>query len=318
MQTVNSPFKVAVVQATPALMDRDATLDRACELILEAGHNGARLVAFPESFVPGYPDWVWSIPAGEQAVLNELSAEFLANAVTIPSDPLDKLCRIARRARTYVVLGLSECSVADSGSILYDTLVYIDADGQLLGRHRKLVPTGGERLVWAQGDGSTLSGFNTPLGKIGGLLGWENYMPLARYAMAAGGVQVLVAATRDRGEPWMSTLRHIAKEGRMLVLGACTLPDRAESVNTGGSAIVNPEGEFITGPVTAKEEILYAEIDPKEMRGPKWMLDAAGHYARPDVFQLTINRRPPGMVYQDDAARDSQEIDAPGDSERGI
>jgi len=335
MRTVNAPFKVAVIQAAPVLMDRDATIDKACELIFEAGQNGARLVAFPESFIPGYPDWVWTVPAGEQAMLNDLNAEFLANAVTIPSDPLDKICRIARRARTHVVLGVSERGMEGSGTTLYDTLVYIDARGQLLGRHRKLVPTGGERLVWAQGDGSALSGFNTPLGKIGGLLGLENYMPLARYAMYAGGVQIYLAATWAHVEPWLATLRHIAKEGRMYVLSACSVLHRAEHrawygfepkfdgnsdewIDAGDSAIVNPAGDFIAGPVRSKEAILYAEIDPKELRGPKWMLDVAGHDARPDVFQLTIRRKPRELMADDDGARDARAIDTLGDSVRGI
>jgi nitrilase len=168
------------------------------------------------------------------------------------------------------------------------------------------VPTGGERLVWAQGDGSTLQVYDTPLGKLGGLICWENYMPLARYAMYAWGTQIYVAATWDCGQPWLSTLRHIAKEGRVYVIGCCIamrkddIPDRYpmkqkyyaemdEWINIGDSAIVNPEGHFIAGPVRKQEEILYAEIDPRMMQGPKWMLDVAGHYARPDVFQLTVH-----------------------------
>src|SRR5207249_152904 len=148
-------------------------------LILEAGHHGARLVAFPESFVPGYPEWVWSVPAGEQALLSELHAGYLANAVTIPSDPLDKLCHIARRARTVVILGVSECGVEGGAASLYDTLVYIDAQGHIAGKHRKLVSAGGERLVWEPGDGSNFTTVQTVLGRLGGLIGSENYLPLA-------------------------------------------------------------------------------------------------------------------------------------------
>jgi nitrilase len=192
-------------------------------------------------------------------------------------------------------------------------LLYFNPEGILMGKHRKLVPTGGERLVWAQGDGSTLEVFETPLGKIGGLICWENYMPLARYAMYAWGTQIYIAATWDRGEPWLSTLRHIAKEGRVYVVGCCTalrsddIPDRLEYkqkfysgsrewINVGDSAIVNPDGEFIAGPVSMKEEILYGEVDPRMMRGPKWMLDVAGHYARPDVFELIVHRAPHPMI----------------------
>ena len=168
-------------------------------------------------------------------------------------------------------------------------------------------------MVWAQGDGSTLEVYDTPLGKIGGLICWENYMPLARYTMYAWGTQIYIAATWDRVEPWLSTLRHIAKEGRVYVIGCCIamrkddIPERFEYkqkfysesrewINVGDSAIVNPDGEFIAGPVRNKEEILYAEVDPQLMRGPKWMLDVAGHYARPDVFELIVHRQAHPMI----------------------
>jgi nitrilase len=182
----------------------------------------------------------------------------------------------------------------------------------LLGRHRKLVPTGGERLVWAQGDGSTLQVFETELGSLGGLICWENYMPPARYALYGWGIRIYVAATWDRGEPWRSTLRHIAKEGRVYVLSACMplrksdLPADAglagfyagveDWINVGDSAIVDPDGNFLAGPVEREELLLYAEVDPERMLGPRWMLDVAGHYARPDIFQLKVNRQPQPMV----------------------
>ncbi len=299
-------FTVAAVQAAPVFLDRDATVTKACDLIGQAGRARARLVVFPESFIPAYPDWVWAIPPGEAGMLTDLYAEFLANSVTIPSDATDRLCRAARQSGTYVVMGLSERNAEASGDSLYNTLLYIDARGEILGKHRKLVPTGGERLVWAPGDGSTLAVYDTPLGRLGGLICWENYMPLARYAMYAWGARIYVAATWDRGEPWLSTLRHIAKEGRVYVIGACIamrkadIPDSLEFkqrfyggvgewVNAGDSAIVDPDGAFLAGPVHEKEEILYAEIDPRRMSGPRWMLDVAGHYARPDVFELTVH-----------------------------
>ena len=300
------PFRVAAAQATPVFLDRVATVQKACDLIAEAGRNGARLVAFPESFIPCYPDWVWSLPSGENDQLAELYAEFVAQSVTIPGPDTQKLCEAAREAGTYVVMGLSERNVEASGGSLYNTLLYIDPQGRIMGKHRKLVPTGGERLVWAQGDGSTLNAYDTSLGKLGGLICWENYMPLARYAMYAWGTQIYIAATWDRGQTWLATLRHIAKESRAYVIGCCMplrysdVPDRYafksrydaanEWINVGDSAIVNPQGDFIAGPVRLKEELLYAELDPRQMTGQKWMLDVAGHYARPDVFQLTVNR----------------------------
>jgi len=307
--TPRAPFKVAAVQAAPVFLDREATVEKACRLIAEAASNGARLVAFPESFIPAYPDWVWAVPAGQEGLLNELYAELVANAVEIPSQATASLCQAARRAKAHVVMGLTERNTEASGSSLYNTLLYIDAKGNILGKHRKLVPTGAERLVWAQGDGSTLQAFDTPLGKLGGLICWENYMPLARYAMYAWGAQIYIAATWDRSEPWLSTLRHIAKEGRVFVIGCCMalryddIPDRysfkkhyasdpSPWINVGDSAIVNPNGEFIAGPLRLQEGILYAEIDPRQMAGPRWMLDVAGHYARPDVFELTVNTEP--------------------------
>jgi len=306
-------IKIATVQATPIFLNREATIEKACYLIAEAGRNGARMVTFPESFLPSYPDWVWAVPAGDEGMLNELYAELLEQAVTVPSPVTERLCQAARNAGCYVVMGISERNAEASNASMYNTLIYIDDQGNLLGRHRKLVPTGGERLVWAQGDGSTLGVYSTPFGVLSGLICWENYMPLARYALYAWGTQIYVAATWDRGEPWLSTIRHIAKEGRVFVLSSCIalrtadIPDHYEFkkkyyrsnrewINAGDSAIVNPEGEFIAGPLHKKEDILYAEIDPRQMRGPKWMLDVAGHYARPDVFQLMVNKASRPMI----------------------
>jgi nitrilase len=200
---------------------------------------------------------------------------------------------------------MSERNAEASGGSLYNTLLYIDADGQILGKHRKMVPTGPERMIWAQGDGSMLNVYNTPFGKISGLICFENYMPLARYALYAWGTQIYIAATVARGDDWLATLRHIAIEGRVFVIGCgiverkSDIPDRYafkqtyepdidEWINVGDSAIVNPEGEFIAGPMREQEGILYAEIDPVQMQAAKWDLDVAGHYARPDVFQLTV------------------------------
>jgi nitrilase len=329
VSTPNTSFKIAAVQATPVFLNREATVDKASELIAEAGRNGASLVVFTESFIPAYPDWVWAVPAGEEGVLNALYAELLANAVEIPSPATQRLCQAAKRAGVYVVMGITERNVEASGGSLYNTLLYIDAQGKILGKHRKLVPTGGERLVWAQGDGSTLDVYDTPFAKIGGLICWENYMPLARYAMYAWGTQIYIAATWDRGEPWLSTLRHIAREGRVFVIGSGMLlrktdiPDHyefkqrfyqhvGEWINVGESAIVNPDGELIAGPLREQEGILYAEIDPAQMRGPKWMLDVAGHYARPDVFQLMVRRESHPMIMAKDSTFESDVLEQIG------
>ncbi|MEO8973204.1 MAG: carbon-nitrogen hydrolase family protein [Ktedonobacteraceae bacterium] len=322
---IKTSFKIAAIQATPVFLDRSATVEKACELIAIAGHEGARLVVFPEAFIPTYPHWVWEIPAGEEEMLGGLYAALLENAVTIPSEATERLCRAAKLANVYVVMGMSERNTEASGASMYNTILYIDAHGEILGKHRKLVPTGGERLVWAQGDGSTLRVYDTSLGKIGGLICWENYMPLARYAMYAWGTQIYLAPTWDRGQTWQATLRHIAKEGRVYVIGCSivmhknTIPDQFayiqkfyadahEWINVGDSAIIDPWGQYIAGPVRKKEEILYAEIDIQQMYGSKWMFDVAGHYARPDVFELIVHTDARQMLQ----ARADSDMQTPG------
>jgi nitrilase len=308
---VNQPFVVAAVQATPVFLDRAATVEKACRLIAEAGSRGARLIVFPETFIPTYPDWIWALPPGEFAAQHELYVRLLDQSVDVPGETTRELGAAARAAGAYVVMGINERNIEASGSSLYNTLLYIDDTGELLGKHRKLVPTGAERLVWAQGDGSTLETYDAPFGRIGGLICWENYMPLARYTMFAWGTQIYVAPTWDRGEPWLSTLRHIAAEGRVYVIGCCIVMKRSdvppeiaakvrykgdeEWINVGDSAIVAPNGEFIAGPVSEREEILYAEVDLTRL-GSKMMLDVAGHYGRPDIFQLTVRRDARPMV----------------------
>jgi nitrilase len=317
---ISEPFTVAAVQAAPVFLDRAATLEKACDLIAQAGREGARLVAFTESFIPAYPDWVWALPAGEERLHSELFAELLANAVDVPGPETDRLGQAARQAGVHVVMGVNERNREASGASLYNTLLFLDAQGDLLGKHRKLVPTAGERLVWAQGDGSTLQVFDTPLGRLGGLICWENYMPLARYALYAWGVQIYVAATWDRGEVWLATLRHIAREGGAVVIGAGMalrmddIPGRfefkrfyqdpGEWINTGDSAILGPDGEFLAGPLREQEGILLAEVDPVRLRGSKWMLDVAGHYGRPDVFQLTVRRQANPAIREADPGTD--------------
>jgi len=305
----HAPFAVAIAQVAPVFLDRVATLEKVCELIMDASHAEARLIVFPAAFIPGYPAWVWSVPPNEKPLLNELYAHLLANAVCIPSETTDRLCRIAQRARTNVVIGMSERDTETSGTTCYNTLLYINAQGQIVGKHRSLLLTGAERLVWAPGDGSTLQVHQLPFGAISGLIGGEHYLPLARYALYAWGAQLYIAAATEYGEPWLSTLRHIAKEGRVFVLGCgmvLSTDDIPESyplkqlypanmrtwLYPGDSVIVNPNGEFIAGPVREKEEMLFAEIDPRQMSGPRWMLDVGGHDARLDIFHLTIRREP--------------------------
>ena len=308
----SQPFTVAAVQAAPVFLNRDATIDKACTLIATAARAGAKLIVFPEAFVPGYPDWVWSVPPRERQAINALYAELVENAVPVPGDAAYRLGRAARDAGAHVVIGVNERNDEASGTSLYNTLLFFGADGSLLGKRRKLVPTACERLVWAPGDGSTFQVFDTPLGKIAGMICWENYMPLARYAAYAWGTQIYVAATWDRGEPWLATLRHIAREGRVFVIGCGQalhrddIPDRyafkrlypvdREWINAGDSAIAGPDGRWIAAPLHEQQGTVMAEIDIRQALGSRWMFDAAGHYGRPDVFELTVHRDPRPMV----------------------
>lgn len=303
-----SKFVAAAVQATPVFLDLQASTDKACELISEAGKQGARIVVFPEAFLPAYPDWIWVVPPGsKKALINELYTELYNNSITIPDEYTQQLCKAANSAKIYVVMGINERNAEASNASLFNTLLFIDSRGKIIGKHRKLMPTGAERLMWAQGDGSTLQAFDTPtIGKLGGLICWENYMPLARHAMYSWGTQVHVAPTWDSSEGWLISLRHIAREGGMFVIGCCIVmnindipdqyefkklyPEGKEWINVGSSCIINPNGQFIAGPAQMAEEILYAEIDLNLIPAAKWMFDSAGHYSRPDVFKFSVNR----------------------------
>jgi nitrilase len=324
------PFTVAAVQAAPVFLNREATVAKACDLIQEAGSQGARVVVFPEAYIPTYPDWVWAVPAGDGETLDRLYGRLLANSVTIPSQATDDLCAAARAASAYVVMGMNERNAEASGSSLYNTLLYIDDQGNIMGKHRKLVPTGGERLIWAQGDGSTLQVFDTPYGRISGLICWENYMPLARYTLYAWGVQLYIASTWDRGDAWQATIQHIAREGRVHVISSCMtlrladIPDSLaikqrfyaqadDWINVGRSAIVNPHGSLIAGPLDGEEGILYAQIDPREARGSRSSLDVAGHYARPDIFELVVHAGMHPMISMEYSADETFAASLPDD-----
>ena len=313
-----SSFTIAAVQACPVFLDRERTIEKACDLIADVGRAGAALAVFPEAFVPAYPIWSWFVPAARTHELRALYAELHANAVAVPDASTERLCRAARAAGVAVAIGINERNQEASDSTLYNTLLYIGADGSILGRHRKLVPTGGERLIWGRGDGSDLEVYTLPFARVGGLICWENYMPLARYALSAWGAQIHVAPTWDRGEPWISTLRHIGKESRSFVVGCCQamrradIPDRLafpsqymsgvpDWINPGGSAIVDPDGKIVAGPAHEVETILYAEVKPEQLVGPRWQLDIAGHYARPDVFELRVHRTPTPMIRRVDS-----------------
>ena len=299
-------FKIASVQAAPVFLNKEKTVEKACYLIKKAAKSGARLVVFPEAFISGYPDWVWVVPNSESKILNDLYAELVQNAITIPDKSTDKLCNAAKQAKINVAIGVNEKNTESSDASLFNTILFIDDKGKIAGKHRKLIPTGGERLIWAYGDGNTLNIFNSSVGKIGGLICWENLMPLARQAMYNDGVQILVSPTWDKSEKWIASLKHIAREGGVFVISSCMvirmkdIPDKYEFkklypkgrewINSGNSFIVNPGGDIIAGPVEKKEEILLAEINLNDVVKAKRMFDVAGHYSRPDVFEFKVNR----------------------------
>jgi nitrilase len=300
--------KVAVVQRPPVLLDRDATVKVAVDAIAEIAAENAALAVFPEAFIPGYPAWIWHLrPAGDYELTSQIHAQLLANSIDLSSDDLGTVREAAARAGVTVVCGIHEREGEFSRATLYNTLVTIGSDGRLLNRHRKLVPTNPERMIWGLGDASGLRTVDTNVGRLGGLICWENYMPLARYALYAEGVQVYVASTWDSGEAWLATMRHIASEGRCWVIGSgCALnaadiphgfpsldtvfAGRDEWLNSGDSVIVAPTGDIVAGPLHDTYGVLYADIDASESTSLHRTLDVAGHYARPDIFTLTVDR----------------------------
>ncbi len=305
-----SAIRVAVVQAAPLLFDRDATLTKAEILIQEAASHGAQLLLFPEAFIPCYPRGLsFGMVVGSRSPEGRaLWQRYWEHSIAIPSDATDRLAEAAGGASVYVAIGVVERDTAFSGGTLYCTLLYLGPDGRVLGKHRKLKPTGAERLIWGEGDGSTLTVLETELGMIGGLICWENYMPLARATMYAKGVDIYLAPTADARDTWQATLRHIACEGRCFVLGCNQfvtkdmypedlplrheLREKPEVMCRGGSAVVSPLGEMLAGPLYGEEGILYADLDREELIRSKVDFDAVGHYARPDIFQLCVDERP--------------------------
>ena len=300
MTNVTSGTIVAAVQAAPVFLDREATIEKIGTLTKEAAGAGARLVAFPEGFVPTYPDWVWRTNPWADG---EWYARWIDQCVDVPGPACDAIGDIARENEVFLAVPVNE---RDGGTV-YNTILYFGPDGALLGKHRKLVATGGERLAWGMGDGSTLPVFDTPFGRLGGLICWENYMPLARAAMYEQGVDILLAPTWDNSDVWVASMRHIAKEGRCYVLGITSclrgsdvpadIPGRDEIyggdddwMSRGNTVIVDPYGDILAGPISETEGILYAEVDVATVRQSRRQFDVVGHYARPDVFTLSVRR----------------------------
>jgi len=306
--------KLAIVQHPPVLLDREKTLDKAVDLISEAAGHGAELVVFPEAFIPGYPIWMWRLrPGSDMGLTNELYGRLFANAIDLASDDLAPLRVAASEHSVTVVCGINERDSSLSRGTLYNTVVVIGSDGTILNRHRKLMPTNPERMVHGLGDASGLRVVDTPAGRMGALVCWENFMPLARYALYAQGVEIYIAPTYDAGDGWIGTLQHIAREGRCWVAGsgfamrvadipedfparAELYPDAEAWVNPGDSVVVSPDGTTVAGPLREEIGVLYADVDLAEVATARRSLDVAGHYARPDVFELRVRTEPHKLV----------------------
>ena len=300
--------KVAITQKPPVLLDLDASIKLALETIAEVAAEGAKLVVFPEAFLPGYPTWIWRLkPGGDMPVGNAIHTALRKNSVDIDNGGLDEICEAAAKHKIVVVMGMNEVDSSYSGSTLFNTAVIIDADGSILNRHRKIMPTNPERMVWGFGDGSSLRVVDTAVGRIGCLICWENYMPLARYSLYAQNLDIYIAPTWDSGETWLGSMNHIAREGGCWVLSTATamqgcdvpasFPHRDklfqddEWINPGDALVVKPFGGVVAGPLHQEKSVLYAEIDLEESRNARKALDVAGHYNRPDIFSLEVNRR---------------------------
>jgi nitrilase len=303
-----SLHRVAVVQHPPVALHREKTLERGVELLEEAAAGGARLVSFPEAWVPGYPEWIWRLrPGGDYQLTGDIHRRLLENAVDLKSGQLKPIQAAARRLKLTVSMGVHEREGEFSRGTLYNTVVLIGPDGTLMNRHRKLMPTNPERMVWGTGDASGLRVSETPSGRVGALICWENYMPLARFAIFSQGCEIYIAPTWDEGDMWLSTMRHIAAEGRCWVLGNGSsmrgkdiprdfphrnqlFPDLEAWFNPDDSVIVDPFGKVVAGPLHERHGILYADCDPARASAAKRTLDIAGHYGRPDIFRLEVNR----------------------------
>ncbi|MCK5203549.1 MAG: carbon-nitrogen hydrolase family protein [Desulfobacterales bacterium] len=306
-------IKAAAVQAEPVVLDREATVAKACQLIAESAANGAQLIIFPEMFIPTYINsavWGRGLSSFGTANAKRAWSRLWQNSVEIPSHTTDRLSKTARDANAVVAIGLHERE--SKSRSLYNTLLFLNSDGTLLGKHRKLMPTNHERMVHGRGDGSTLRVYDTPVGRVGGLICWENWMPLSRFALYSQGEQIHIAPTADDDERTLINTRNTAIEGGVFVISVCMvlrkesfpkdfefqqeLEDAGDYLQTGGSAIIGPDGSILAGPLWKEEGILYAELDLNQVVEQSQLLDVAGHYARPDVLSLHLKATPQNVL----------------------
>ena len=302
-------IQLAIIQKAPVFLNKQKTIASAVSLVKEAATAGADLVIFTEAFIPGYPAWIWRLkPGADFGLTSEIHARLLKNAVNLEGDDLHPLYAAAKKFKVTIVCGMNERESQLSRATLYNTVVVIGPDGKLLNRHRKLMPTNPERMVWGFGDATGLKVVETASGRIGTLLCWENYMPLARYALYAQGVEIYIAPTYDSGDSWIGSLQHIAREGCCWVVGSGNIlkandipddfpekarlyPDNEEWVNPGDSVVIAPGGAIVAGPLRKEDGILYCDIDCARVAQSKRALDVAGHYSRPDIFTLHVNSK---------------------------
>jgi len=293
---------VACAQVEPVIFDRDATIEKLRQTAAEAAGKGARLVVFPEAVIPAYPSSVWAkaLAGWAEEGAKEAFALLAREAVEVPGPAERRLGELAREHEVWLVTGVTERDPTHPGT-LYNTLLFHSPDGELALKHRKLVPTNHERLVWGPGDGDGLEAVETPYGRLGGLVCWENYMPLARFALYESGIELYVASTADDSEEWQSTLVHLARESRCFVIApshfqrAASYPDDfplarmlegVDVIGRGGSAILAPDGSYLAGPLWDEEGVLYAELEPARLDAERQRFDPTGHYHRPDVLGL--------------------------------
>jgi nitrilase len=296
---------VACAQIEPVVLDRERTLDKLETVAAEAAGKGAELVVFPETFVPVYPSsrWAKAFAGWQNEGAKETFARMAQNSVAVGSPAEHRLGAAAKELGIWLVTGVNEVDAERPGTI-YNALLYHAPDGTLALHHRKLVPTNHERLIWGQGDGRGLTTVDTGFGRLGGLICWENYMPLARFALYEAGVEIYIASTADDSEAWQATLVHIARESRAYVIApshlqrASSYPDDfplaselegADMLGFGGSAILAPDGSYLAGPLYEEETILYAELDPSRLLAERQRFDPVGHYHRPDVLRLGVS-----------------------------
>ncbi len=304
---MESIFKVAIAQISPVFLQKEASIQKACEYIEAAAENGAKLIVFPETYISAYPDWTWLIPSNKGGDLNKLYSQLVDQALSITKAETSKLCKAAKKSNILVAIGCNERNTESSNSSIYNSLLLINEKGKIIGKHRKLMPTGAERLIWSQGDGGSLQCYSTSIGILGGLICWENLMPLARTALYEQGLQILIAPTWDKSANWQNSMKHIAVEGGVFVISACMalhkddIPDEYEFkalypkdrewINGGNSCIIGPKGNVIAGPMENEQGLLYADLDLNEITAAKRLFDVAGHYSRPDVFQFKLKKK---------------------------